>query len=69
MYWKIAPNSRDTGSDMLFKVIALFLAFMAVLSMFGRLRYPGKDRIESMKCPRCGKFRIGKSTCDCSRKG
>jgi len=54
---------------MIFKVIALFLVFMSVLAMFGRLRYPGKDRIDAMKCPRCGKFRIGKSPCDCSRKG
>lgn len=56
-------------SDMLFKVITIFLAFMAVLAMFGKLRYPGRKRIEAMKCPRCGRFRIGKSSCDCQGKG
>ena len=54
---------------MLFKVISIFLAFMGLLAIFGKLRYPGQKRIEAMKCPRCGRFRIGKSTCDCSRKG
>ncbi len=55
---------------MLFKAVSIFLAFMAVLAMFGKLRFPGQKRIEAMKCPpRCGRYRIGKSSCDCQRKG
>lgn len=54
---------------MLIKAVFLLLAFMAVLAMFGRLRYPGQKKLETMKCPRCGRYRIGKSGCDCERKG
>ncbi len=54
---------------MVIKIVALFLIGMLVLAMFGRLRYPGKDRIEAMKCPRCGRYRIGKSACDCDKRG
>jgi len=54
---------------MVIKGIFLFLAFMLVLAMFGRLRYPGQKKLEAMKCPRCGRHRIGKSRCDCDRKG
>ncbi len=50
---------------MLFKAVSIFLAFMALLAMFGKLRYPGQKRIESRKCPRCGRFRIGRGPCDC----
>lgn len=54
---------------MLTKAVFLLLAFMAVLAIFGRLRFPGQKRLEAMKCPRCGRYRIGNSTCDCKRKG
>lgn len=54
---------------MLVKGIFLLLAGMAVLAIFGRLRYPGQKQIEAMKCPRCGKYKIGKGRCDCGRKG
>ena len=47
------------------KVITLFLVFMIVLAMFGKLRFPGQKRIQAMKCPKCGRYRIGKS-CGCS---
>jgi len=54
---------------MVIKVVVLFLVAMGVMAMFGKLRYPGQSRIAAMKCPRCGKFLIGKSTCECKGKG
>ena len=54
---------------MLSKIVVLFLVFMAVLAMFGRLRYPGQKKINAMRCPKCKKFRIGKGPCDCGRVG
>lgn len=53
---------------MFFKIITLFLVFMAVLAFFGKLRFPGQRRIESMKCPKCGRYRIGSGPCSCERK-
>lgn len=50
---------------MIFKIISLFLIFMAVLALFGRLRFPGQKRLTSMKCPACGRYRIGKGPCSC----
>jgi len=47
------------------KVILLFLIGMAVLGMFGKLRFPGQDRLASAKCPKCGRYRIGKGPCGC----
>jgi hypothetical protein len=52
---------------MIVKIVMLFLAFMAVLAMFGRLRVPGAQRLASRKCPRCGRFRLGKSPCPCGK--
>ena len=57
------------ASDMIFKIVALFLLFMAVLAMFGKLRYPGQNKLQSMKCPKCGRYRIGKGPCACGHKG
>ena len=53
---------------MLIKVMILFLVGMAVLAMFGRLRFPGRDRLAAMKCADCGRYRLGKSACDCKDK-
>lgn len=50
---------------MLVKIAALFLVFIAVLGMFGRLRFPGQSLVESRKCPRCGRYKIGKGPCPC----
>lgn len=52
---------------MIFKIISLFLVFMAVLAMFGRLRMPGVPK--PRKCPKCGRYRIGAGPCDCEKKG
>jgi len=61
---------RGSGSDVLFKIITLFLLGMAVLAMLGKLKLPGQKRLASQKCPRCGRYRIGKGPCPCgNRKG
>jgi hypothetical protein len=52
---------------MLIKAVVLFLVFMAVLAMFGRLRIPGLRRRDPRKCPRCDRFLIGKGPCDCGK--
>lgn len=54
---------------MYFKIITFFLIGMMVLAFFGKLRFPGQKRIESMKCPKCGRYRIGSGPCSCERKG
>lgn len=54
---------------MLSKIAILFLVFMALLAMFGRLRFPGQKKLASAKCPRCGRFKIGKGICDCGPGG
>jgi hypothetical protein len=53
---------------MLMKVMALFLVGMAVLAMFGKLRYPGQKQLRALKCPRCGRYRLGKGSCSCGHK-
>ena len=58
---------RVTGSDVILKIVILFLVFMAVLAMFGRLRFPGQKRLASARCPKCGRFRIGKGPCACGK--
>lgn len=64
-----APNSRATGSNVIAKIVALFLVFIAVLGMFGKLRFPGQKRLASAKCPKCGRYRIGKGPCTCKKGG
>jgi hypothetical protein len=54
---------------MIVKIVVLFLVGMAVLAMFGRLRFPGQKQLEAMKCRGCGRYRIGKGACPCGRKG
>ncbi|MCR9156683.1 MAG: hypothetical protein NXH80_05520 [Rhodobacteraceae bacterium] len=53
---------------MISKIVLLFLAFIAVLAMFGKLRVPGAKRLASAKCRKCGRYRIGKSPCPCTGK-
>ncbi|WP_238363877.1 hypothetical protein [Mesobacterium pallidum] len=52
---------------MLFKIITLFLVFMAVLAIFGKLRFPGQKMIAQKRCPNCGRFRIGRGPCACGK--
>lgn len=51
------------------KIVMLFLIGMLVLAMFGRLRFPGQKRLSNLKCPGCGRYRIGKGPCPCGRRG
>jgi len=53
---------------MIVKVIALFLAGMAILALFGRLRFPAAAR-RAKTCPHCGRPLIGRGPCDCQKKG
>ncbi len=61
---------------MILKIISLFLIFMLVLGMFGKLRFPGLGRLSGKggqgrltrprKCRDCGRFLIGGGKCECS---
>ena len=57
---------------MIFKIITLFLVFMAVVAMFGKLRFPklpgGVARRLRGTCPACGRPRIGKGPCPCGKE-
>ena len=52
---------------MIVKIVFLFLVFMAVMAMFGKLRLPGAQRIADRRCKSCGRFRIGKGPCPCGK--
>jgi hypothetical protein len=63
---------------MLLKIVSLFLIFIVVLAMFGKLRTAGRwlglsrraKPIEKPgKCPTCGAYRVGKGPCPCGGKG
>ncbi|WP_425043183.1 hypothetical protein [Primorskyibacter sp. S87] len=60
---------RVLGCDVILKIVSLFLVVMAVLAMFGKLKVPGSKRLASARCPRCGRFRIGKGPCACGHGG
>jgi len=59
----------------LVKIVTFFLIAMAVLALFGRLRWPGRiaqrgrDALprRPRKCPACGAFRIGSGPCPCGK--
>ena len=59
---------RGSGCDMILKAVTFFLIGMAVLAMFGKLRLPGQKKLQSKRCPQCGRFKIGSGLCPC-RKG
>jgi len=54
---------------MLVKIVTIFLVFMAVLAMFGKLRLllPKKMRNIAKACPDCGRHKIGKGPCPCGK--
>ncbi|WP_197917181.1 hypothetical protein [Thiosulfatihalobacter marinus] len=56
------------ASDVIVKIVSLFLVGMALLAMIGKLRFPGQKRLQSAKCPKCGRYRIGKGPCPCRKK-
>jgi len=55
---------------MIIKFVAIFLVFMVVLAMFGKLHWlPGGKRLEAAKCRKCGRYKIGKGPCGCGKEG
>ena len=50
---------------MISKVAVLFLVFMAVLGMFGKLHWVLGKRLANPRCKKCGRFRIGSGPCPC----
>ncbi|EBA15126.1 hypothetical protein RSK20926_04562 [Roseobacter sp. SK209-2-6] len=56
-------------SEVIFKIVTIFLVVMAVLAMFGKFTFPGKKRLDAARCPSCGRFKIGKGPCACKIKG
>ena len=59
---------------MLLKIIFVFLALMALVALVGRALFPGVlPRVLRKKalppvCDKCGRYLIGRSTCDCDGK-
>lgn len=71
------PFGRATGFSMV-KAVLLFLLVMVVISMVGNalsggaLTRAAKKRLRlprAATCSRCGRYLIGKSGCDCGKKG
>lgn len=60
---------RVLASDVILKIVFLFLIVMAVLAMFGKLRMPRIMRRDAARCPACGRHRIGKGPCPCGKGG
>jgi hypothetical protein len=52
---------------MVFKIVTLFLVFIAVLGMFGKLGLLVPRRLSSTKCQSCGRYRIGRGPCPCGK--
>lgn len=72
MHWgelRNARNLRGLASDVILKIVSIFLVVMAVLAMFGKLRMPGQKRLQSARCSSCGRFKIGKGPCACGKGG
>ena len=54
---------------MMLKIVTIFLIFIALLAIFGKLRLllPRSMRGLAQKCAGCGRYRIGKGPCPCGR--
>ncbi|MEM8824964.1 MAG: hypothetical protein AAGF30_15260 [Pseudomonadota bacterium] len=54
---------------MIIKIVTFFLIGIAVLAMFGRLRFPGSAKLARLrgKCPACGAPRVGRGACPCGK--
>ena len=52
---------------MILKIVSFFLIGMVVLGMFGKLRLPKVNALETRRCAKCGSFKIGKSPCVCEK--
>jgi hypothetical protein len=59
---------------MLFKIIFVFLALMALVALIGRVLFPGalpkvlRKKSSTPVCDSCGRYLIGRKTCDCGGK-
>ena len=49
------------------KVVTFFLIAIAVLAMFGKLHWLWGNRFASVKCRKCGRYKIGKGPCPCGK--
>ena len=53
---------------MLTKIVTLFLVFIAVLGIFGKLSLLLPKRLrKTAKCEHCGRHLIGKGPCECRK--
>ncbi len=61
---------------MLVKVIFLFLLVMLLIGMIGKLVFPGRPGglarlrravTKAPTCPRCGRYMIGRTGCECGK--
>lgn len=59
---------------MLFKIIIVFLLAMAVVALVGRAFFPSalprmmQKNPGPPRCRKCGRYLIGRKTCDCGGK-
>ena len=70
MHWAASRNAQPLpglGCKMLSKIVALFLVGMAVLAMFGKLRFPGQKALRARRCTACGRLKLGKAPCPCQK--
>lgn len=54
---------------MLTKIVTIFLVFIAVLGMFGKLYWllPKRREKKAARCETCGRHLIGSGPCDCKK--
>lgn len=56
---------------MLFKIIIVFLGAMILIALVGRALFPGalpkllRKKASPPVCGKCGRYLIGRKTCDC----
>lgn len=71
---KTGRFGRDTVSDMLFKVIIVFLGLIVLVALIGRVLFPSalpramRKRSGPLRCGKCGRYLIGQKTCDCGAR-
>ena len=71
---KTVPSGRATVSDMLLKTIIVFLGAMVLIALIGRALFPGalpkvlRKKSSPPVCDKCGRYLIGRKTCDCGGK-
>jgi hypothetical protein len=59
---------------MLLKTIILFLGAMVLIALIGRALFPSampkvlRKKVSPPVCGKCGRYLIGRSTCDCGGK-